>query len=294
MVFDAGPGKSRFDAGIVHPVKGFKMATKAPEAVNYWPESKCAKAFWGQHELPPYQRLLADTIAWCEPQEGQRWLDLGCGCGQLTKALWQKSQGKVRQIIGLDCAAVNDIAFEQLRRTVTPRATADQINFCHANFSDGLGSFADGSFDGAISGLAIQYAESFDEKTGTWTTDAYDHLLREVCRLLRPGGCWVFSVNVPEPGWKRVALASLTGLLRAPRITRYVKNSLRMMKYGSWLTREARRGRFHYLAADEIEKRLSRAGFTAIEHKLSYVKQAYVLRCRKPMSATDETRMERG
>ena len=25
---------------------------------NYWPDSKCAKAFWHQHELPTYKELL--------------------------------------------------------------------------------------------------------------------------------------------------------------------------------------------------------------------------------------------
>jgi ubiquinone/menaquinone biosynthesis C-methylase UbiE len=260
------------------------MSKQNPPAVNYWPESKCAKAFWGQHELPPYKRLLADTIAWCEPRPGQRWLDLGCGCGQLTGALWQKAQGQLRQIVALDCAAVNAVALENLRKTVTPAATADQIAFHHGNFSAGLGSFADNHFDGAVSGLAIQYAESVHPETGNWTKDAYDHLHQEVRRVLRPGGWWVFSVNVPEPGWGRVALASLTGLLRAPRPTRYVKNSLRMWKYGSWLTKEARRGRFHYLPVEEIVTRLQKAGFTAIEHRLSYVKQAFVLRCQKPGS----------
>jgi ubiquinone/menaquinone biosynthesis C-methylase UbiE len=262
---------------------GRDMTTQQLPATNYWPDSKCAKAFWGQHELPPYQRLLADTIAWCEPREGQRWLDLGCGCGQLTKALWLKSGGRLRQIVGLDCAAVNAVAFENLRKTVTPPANADQITFHHANFSSGLGSFPDGHFDGALSGLAIQYAESFDETTGGWTTDAYDHLLREVCRVLKPGGSWVFSVNVPEPGWGRVALASVTGWLHAPRKARYAKNALRMLKYGKWLTKEARRGRFHYLPVEEIVRRLEKAGFTGIEHQLSYVKQAYVLRCKRPI-----------
>ncbi|HYV34608.1 MAG TPA: class I SAM-dependent methyltransferase, partial [Gemmataceae bacterium] len=82
------------------------------------------------------------------------------------------------------------------------------------------------------------------------------------------------------------ALASLTGLWKAPRLTRFVKNSLRMWKYGRWLTKEARRGRFHYLPVEEIVKRLERAGFTAIEHRLSYVKQAYILRCQKPCSSS--------
>jgi SAM-dependent methyltransferase len=262
------------------------MATTSAEAVNYWPESKCAKAFWGQHELPPYKRLLADTIDWCDPGPGQRWLDLGCGCGQLTTALWHKSQGKLQQIIGLDVAAVNALAFGHLRNAVMPPAAADQIAFHHADFSSGLAGFAQCHFDGAVSGLAIQYAESYDPQSGCWTTNAYDHLLREVCRVLRPGGWFVFSANVPEPSWGRVALAALTGLLRAPRVTRYVKNSLRMWRYGSWLSREARRGRFHYFPVAEIIRRLAAAGFGEIEHRLSYVQQAYVLRCRKPAGAS--------
>jgi ubiquinone/menaquinone biosynthesis C-methylase UbiE len=256
------------------------MTTK-PATANYWPESKCAKAFWGQHELPPYQRLLADTIHWCQPEPGQRWLDLGCGGGQLTTALWLKSRGSLEQIIGLDCAAVNALAFQRLRTLVTPPATADQIVFRHGNFSDGLGSFIDNHFHGAVSGLAIQYAESFDEENDCWTKAAYDHLLREVCRVLRPGGWFVFSVNVPNPGWGRVALASLTGLLAAPRLSRYVKNSLRMWRYGSWLSQEAQRGRFHFLPVEDIEHRLHCAGFGNMEHRLSYVNQAYVLRCQK-------------
>jgi SAM-dependent methyltransferase len=257
------------------------MATTPNTTANYWPRSKCAKAFWGQQELPPYKRLLADTIAWCDPEPGQRWLDLGCGGGKLTTALWLKSRGQVQQIVGLDVAAVNAVAFGQLRGEVTPPASPQQITFHHADFSSGLGSFPEGHFDGAVSGLAIQYAESFDADKGRWTTDAYDHLLREVYRVLRPGRRFVFSVNVPNPSWGRVAVAALTGFLGAPGVARFVKNSLRMWRYGTWLSREARRGRFHYLPIEEIVRRLAAAGFGEIEHKLSYVRQAYVLRSRK-------------
>jgi hypothetical protein len=36
------------------------------------------------------------------------------------------------------------------------------------------------------------------------------------------------------------------------------------------------------LPVEEIVTRLQKTGFTAIEHRLSYVKQAFVLRCQKP------------
>ena len=175
-------------------------------AVNHWPDNSCARTFWGQKALPPYRRLLSDTVAWLDPRPGQRWLDLGCGGGQLTRALWEKSEGSLAEVVALDCAAANESAIAELRPTMSPPAPHERVRFLHADFSSGLDSLPDASFDGAVSGLAIQYAESFNSVRG-WTTDAYEHLLREVRRVLHPGGTFVFSVNKPDPSWGLVALA---------------------------------------------------------------------------------------
>jgi SAM-dependent methyltransferase len=252
-----------------------------PPDVNYWPDRKCARAFWTQCEVPPYRRLLADTTAWLDPAPGERWLDLGCGGGQLTRALWEKSAGTLAEVVALDCAAVNADAIARLRGQLQPPAD-EAVYFRHADFSAGLAGFADRAFDGAASGLAIQYAQSYSPQQCCWTTDAYEHLLAEVARVLRPGGRFVFSVNVPEPAWVKIALHGIPGFFRAPRPLRYFRNSMRMLRYGSWLKREARRGRFHYLPADGVRARLQRAGFIDLHHRLSFAGQAYVFRCVKP------------
>jgi ubiquinone/menaquinone biosynthesis C-methylase UbiE len=257
------------------------MPTTAPAAVNYWPDNACARAFWGQRELPPYRRLLADTAAWLDPRPGERWLDLGCGCGELTRTLWEKSGGTLAEVVALDCAAANGRAFARLRAHAKPPADEQHIRFLHADFSDGLGTFGDESLDGAVSGLSIQYAESWSPERG-WTTDAYDRLLAEVCRVLRPAGRFVFSVNVPEPAWFKVALAGFSGFFWAPHPLRYVKNAFRMLRYGSWLKREARRGRFHYLPAPAVRDKLHAAGFESVEYRLSFVRQAYIFRAIRP------------
>ena len=247
---------------------------------NYWTDAKCAKAFWGQHELPPYRQLLTDTITWAAPAEGEHWLDLGCGGGAISKAIWEKTQGKVASVLGVDCGEANDLKYRQLQESLMPRP-GNRVRFqCH-NFSTGLHPFPDRSFDHAISGLSISYAESYDETTKTWNTLAYERLLREVFRILKPNGKFVFSVNVPEPSWLKVALSSLGGVFSTRRPLRFLKNSWRMMRYGKWLKEEARKGRFHYLTADKIRANLETAGFRDIEHGLSYVGQAYIFRARK-------------
>ena len=140
----------------------------------------------------------------------------------------------------------------------------------------------DESFDGVISGLSISYAESIDESTGAWTTTAYDRLLAEVHRVLKPGGRFVFSVNVPNPAWGKVAWRSLAAARKSDKPLKYLKKAWRMLRYGAWLKKEARKGRFHYLTADVISAKLAATGLTAIEHRLSYVGQAFIFLCRKP------------
>src|ERR1051325_1408982 len=89
-------------------------------SVNYWFDPRCARAFWSQHELPPYQELLRHTAEWLEPTIGQRWLDLGCGSGQLPRVLWEKSAGRIETVIGVDAAAINEAAYAKLRASLRP------------------------------------------------------------------------------------------------------------------------------------------------------------------------------
>jgi SAM-dependent methyltransferase len=248
---------------------------------NFWPDAKCAKAFWSQQEVRPYRRLLADTLDWAAPGPSERWLDLGCGSGPLSRGIWERSRGMVTDVVGMDCAAINAQAYARLRATLTP-PSGERVRFICHDFSLGLGQLPDCAFDHAVSGLSITYAESWSEAEERWTTEAYDRVLAEVCRVIRPGGRFVFSVNVPEPKWWKVGLLSMGDIFRTGRPLRFLKRAWRMMKYGSWLKREARTGRFHYLPADKVSEKLAAAGFTRIEHRLSYAGQAFVFRAIKP------------
>src|SRR5258708_583190 len=261
---------SQSKEGFLMSVLALDRPQPTTTEVNHWPDSRCAKAFWSQRDAPPYQELLADTAAWLDLAPGECWLDLGCGGGQLARVLWEKSSGLLREIVALDCAAANAGAIARLRPTLQPPASPTQMRFVHADFSHGLAACADAAYDGVVSGLAIQYAESYCTERGVWTTDAYDRLLTELYRVLRPESRLVFSVNVPEPNWFKVASRGLSGAVRAPKPLRFLKNALRMLRYGAWLKREARKGRFHYLPAAVVADKLRAVGFTYIEQLVSF------------------------
>jgi SAM-dependent methyltransferase len=253
-------------------------------SINHWPDNRCAKAFWAQHKLPPYQQLLADTAARLHPKPGDRWLDLGCGRGMLSRAVWETSQGRVDEVIGLDIAPANADAYEKLQCSLQPVPEPGQVRFIAADFSAGLRQFRDNSFDGVVSGLALTYAESYCEERQCWTSDAYDHVLAEVRRVLKPSGRFVFSVNVPEPAWGKVAWDALRGAFDAARPHRYLLKAWRIYRYGGWLKREARRGRFHYLPLETIRAKLLALGFGQVDGSLSFSGQAYVISCRAGMT----------
>jgi SAM-dependent methyltransferase len=143
-------------------------------------------AFWDAY-APGYQRehlpeLGETSFVWCpegvtEDEArllgdvgGRRVLDVGCGGGQTTR--WLAERGA--DVVGFDLSAEQLRLARAMGGARVVRADAEAL------------PFADGTFDLACSAYGAL----------PFVADSA-RVMREVARVLRPGGRWVFSVTHP-------------------------------------------------------------------------------------------------
>ena len=125
-----------------------------------------------------WSRLLAqEFLKWLNLSQGLRWIDVCCGSGVMTEAIFQRNAPA--SIIGVDISADQiNFAREHRARANVSFETADAMSL----------PFADASFDVAVCGLGLNYIPSPVQG------------LKEFCRVLRPGGTVALYVWDYEQG----------------------------------------------------------------------------------------------
>lgn len=245
--------------------------------MNLWRNSLVALAYSYQQNARPYAELLEITESFLFPKTGQRWLDLGCGSGRLIRSIWQRSHGEIGIIVGMDISfAALNIA-KRVSSQLVPKNASRRISFVQADLSQGIqGVFRPLSFDGITAGLSISYADHWDSEGGKWDDRSYVRLLQDIYHLLREGGAFIFSTNVPNPDFVLIAKKSWREIFLTWRLPLGIIVSFVMLLQSRWLKHSAQTGRFHYLPAEQITQILYSTGFKDIQHKLAYAGQAWV------------------
>lgn len=119
------------------------------------------------------------TLALLPPLAGLRVLDMGCGSGWYAEQF--VNQGA--QVTAFD---ISPVMVAQTQQRVGTRATV-----LTASLEAPFTFAADASFDLAVASLTLHYVAD-------WTP-----VLREVHRVLRPGGSLVFSTHHPSADYQR-------------------------------------------------------------------------------------------
>lgn len=129
--------------------------------------------------------LLSDYTArpflldWCEPVSQLDVLDLGCGEGYFARAL--KRRG-ARTIVGIDVSP-------EMVRAAQEQEKSEQLGIEYTSGDAcNLASFKAESFDLVVAVFLFNYLDLQQTR----------HTMREVHRVLRPGGRFVFAVPHPS------------------------------------------------------------------------------------------------
>ncbi len=247
---------------------------------NLWSQPWVAQAFQDQRFARPYVEMMSVFRHYIHPQPGSYWLDIGCGTGELAKMVWEKSRGTLHRLVGMDYNKANEACFYQHMASTTPKIPKQVMEFDTGNISTGLGYQCE-SFDGVTAGLVLSYAEHWDALKHVWTDAAYIRIYHEIFRVLKSEGELVFSVNVPNPDFTRIMVASWREIIGGGRFLRLMKNGFAMLKFSRWLKDCAEQSRFHYLPVSRVTDILSDIGFIQITYQLTYAEQAWVIRCQK-------------
>jgi 2-polyprenyl-6-hydroxyphenyl methylase/3-demethylubiquinone-9 3-methyltransferase len=170
-------GKHRWLA--TEPPAAASIAPKPEPQINAVTFHDAKAADWEQlYQRPSFQlrRKVIMGLLQTYLRDSERWLDAGCGSGYFARELACAGV----DVVGVD-AALGMVEESTARAASEPHAA--RMSFQQVETIERL-PFADASFDGVLCSSVIEYVPD------------YAQALRELSRVLRPGG--VLLVTVPN------------------------------------------------------------------------------------------------
>ena len=222
------------------------------------------------HDLKKHVGELID------PQEGEVWFDPGCGRLPMSELIWQRSEGKLKEIWAAD------IILAPAKERLGQLKKSHPIRLIYADLQEKL-PFPDNLFDGIVGNYIFTFLAEFEGQRGT---AALKGVLREMFRVLKPGGQLVWTMP------KKNA-SNLLGLLLS---IKYILNPLRWLKfkvfvplaaiktakYTRQIEKKGKRGIYNLLTKREYEEILTSAGFVDSEWRTTFAGQCWVNNVYKP------------
>lgn len=206
--------------------------------------------------LQPYRQMMQDLIATLPNSESARWLDAGCGTGNLTIAL--NGGGGEGGVIGVDFSAA------MLRRAARKGLGGQLVR---SRLDQPL-PFPDAAFD-AVACINVLYALPSP-------ADA----LKEFARVLKVGG----RIALVNPKATVSPLRIFGQHLRSLRGGRAWLSALPLIPALIWvglcnayLLASKRRRRWFFPSAQELTSLLADVGFTALNVRETYARQAWLV-----------------
>ncbi|HBB56538.1 TPA: hypothetical protein DEW47_00675 [Patescibacteria group bacterium] len=240
---------------------------------------KKEQKFWGNYskfynyleKADPHKELVEDFKNSIGDVKG-RWIDLGSGSGAIVNILNEKGASNNAEIIATD---FEHNFIEELKNRFKEK---NNIRVEFLDLGDQI-NFEKNSFDGVTANLVLPYIVCHNDALNL---AAFKNVLKNIFEILKPGGGFVWSS--PKKGvrfWK-VFVASRKNIFDF-KDKKNIYYSPMILNQALKIEKRGRRGVYHFLAKEEIDKILTEIGFVNITHKVSMAKQVNIIKCAKPI-----------
>jgi ubiquinone/menaquinone biosynthesis C-methylase UbiE len=221
--------------------------------------------------LFPYRHLLDDLNSALDVKQSETILDAGCGPGLVIQKIAQANAGKRISITGLDLS-------KRMIRQAQGRCKNSDVRLHVADLNKDL-EFPDSSFDKVVCSNTLYALENPRAA------------ISEFHRVLKHGGALVIVNPRPNARQKELIRAQITAINKVTPAYRRIYHiatsillvpvNLVVMAINKAIVDKGRKGEYHFLNKDELEKVLRETGFKSIHTSSCYVDQSWLVRAEK-------------
>ena len=255
-------------------LKTRERALEWKEELKFWEEY--AEIYYHLEDTKPYYDLARSIEELIKPRARDIWLDAGCGPAKMSQLIWKKSKGKMKKIIGIDTV------LKPSKETMAK--TGDDIPFelKYANLGETL-PFSSNFFNGVVANLCLSYVIDFEGEKGE---KAFEAVLREIYRILKPGGHLVWSTPKHNVHFQWNFVHSIPDMLNIKKQINHgiigLSVGMKILKHALEIQKKGKKGIYTFLPKNELENLLFQIGFVSPVWKKTFTRQVWVNRIEKP------------
>jgi 1-acyl-sn-glycerol-3-phosphate acyltransferase len=239
------------------------------EEKMFW--SNYAKFYHYLERADLYKNLLKDFSDNLPEIINGNWLDLGSGSGAITQLLIKKTKDQFNTKI-----TATDIEPKMLDYLSGCFKKNGNINIKQLDLALSF-DFPDNHFDGVTANLVLPYLIHHEGEIGI---KGFVKLLKEVYRVLKPGGQFIWSTPKKKVNFFKVFIASWKNILDFKNLN-HIYYGPAIFKQALQIQNKGKKGIYHFLDIKDLEKILAEIGFKDIKFTRSMAGQVDIINCRK-------------